>query len=80
MPLTLPHEVGNEHRVSLKTNIEALILIIGFGAHYTIIIIRNPQNGIGTYLGPYSNTHIHNNEHQIRVHNFDPNPKNIPKA
>ena len=25
----------------------------GFGAHYTIIIIRNPQNGIGNYLGPY---------------------------
>ena len=25
----------------------------GFGAHSTIMIIRNPQNGIGNYLGPY---------------------------
>ena len=26
----------------------------GFGAHYTIITTRNPQNSIGNYLGPYS--------------------------
>ena len=23
-------------------------------AHYTVVIIRNPQNSIGNYLGPYS--------------------------
>ena len=33
-------------------NIGALIVKIGFGAHYTIIILRNPQNGRGNYLGP----------------------------
>ena len=30
-------------------NIGALIVRIGFGAHYTIITIRSPQNGIGNY-------------------------------
>ena len=34
-------------------NIGALIIRIGFGAHYTIVIIRNAQNIIGNYLGPY---------------------------
>ena len=34
-------------------NIGALIIRIGFGAHYTIIILRNPQNSIGNYLGGY---------------------------
>ena len=29
----------------------------GFGAHYTIVTIRNPQNSIGNDLGPYI-THI----------------------
>ena len=27
----------------------AVIIGIVFGAHYTIVIIRNPQNGIGNY-------------------------------
>ena len=25
-----------------------------FGVHYTILIVRNPQNSIGNYLGPYT--------------------------
>ena len=25
----------------------------GFVAHYTILIIRTPQNSVGTYIGPY---------------------------
>ena len=30
-----------------------MIIRIGFGAHYTTIIIRNRQNNIGNDLGPY---------------------------
>ena len=30
-------------------NIGALIIRIGFWAHYTISIIRNPQNNVGNY-------------------------------
>ena len=30
-----------------------LTIGIGFGAHYTILIIRNPQNNIGNDLGRY---------------------------
>ena len=48
-------------RVSIRDTIRvlysigALIITIGFwGAHYIIAIIRNPQNGIGNYIGPYS--------------------------
>ena len=26
----------------------------GFGAQYTVIITRNPQNSIGSFRGPYS--------------------------
>ena len=33
--------------------IGALITRIGFGAHYTTFIVRNPQHSIGNYLGPY---------------------------
>ena len=37
----------------MQNVIGALIIRIGvFGAHYTIIVIRNPQNSIGNYLGP----------------------------
>ena len=36
------------------SNIGALILRTGFGAHYATIIVRNPQNSIGNELGPYS--------------------------
>ena len=25
---------------------------LGSGAHYTIVVIRNPQNSTGNYLGP----------------------------
>ena len=31
---------------------------IGFGAQYTVSIIRNPQNSIGTYVGPYMTLEI----------------------
>ena len=34
-------------------NIGALIIRIGFGAQYTIHILRNPQNSTGNYLGSY---------------------------
>ena len=27
-----------------------------FGAHYAIAIVKKPQNSIGSYQGPYSNT------------------------
>ena len=37
-----------------RGSIGALIIRIGFGGQYTIIIIRNPQNSIGNCLGPYS--------------------------
>ena len=43
--LALPLDVYN--------NIGALIIRIGFGAHYIIVIIRSRQNGIGNDLGPY---------------------------
>ena len=37
-----------------QPNIKALIIRIGFwGPLYCIIIVRNPQNSIGNYLGPY---------------------------
>ena len=37
-----------------QPNIKALISRIGFwGPLYCIIIVRNPQNSIGNYLGPY---------------------------
>ena len=26
---------------------------MGFGAQYTVVTIRNPQNSIGNYFGPY---------------------------
>ena len=45
------------NRVPLKRPIRigALIIGIGFlGGHSTIIMLRNPQNNVGTYLGPYS--------------------------
>ena len=34
--------------------IGALIIRIGFWGPHTIIVIRNHQNSIGNYLGPYS--------------------------
>ena len=37
-----------------RLNFGALMIRIGFWAHYTISIIRNPQHTIGIYLGPYS--------------------------
>ena len=37
-----------------KYRIEALKLESGFGAHYTIFIIRNRHNNIGNYLSPYN--------------------------
>ena len=37
----------------ILANIGALIIRIGFGALYTILIIRNAQNRIGNYLGFY---------------------------
>ena len=32
-------------------------LIISMGAHYTIVIIKNHQNSIGSYVSPYSTKH-----------------------
>ena len=32
-----------------NSNMGALKIRISFGAHYTIVIIRNPQNSIGNY-------------------------------
>ena len=32
-----------------SSNIGAFIIRIGFGAHYSILIIRNPQNSTGNY-------------------------------
>ena len=39
-------------RKGLSVAAKATSPLGGFGAHYTIIIVRNPQNSIGTYLGP----------------------------
>ena len=36
-----------------RVDIGALIIKIGFGAHYTTVIIRRPQNSIRNYLDPY---------------------------
>ena len=41
------------------SNIVALMIRTGFWGHYTILTIRNPQNSIGNYLGPYSITDFH---------------------
>ena len=37
---------------TVDSNIEALIIRIGFGEHCSRNITRNPQNSIGNYLGP----------------------------
>ena len=41
-------------------DIGALVIRIekGFGAHYTRMIIRNPQNSIGNYLSSYSRAQV----------------------
>ena len=36
-------------------NIGAIIIGIGFGVHYTVVIIRNPQSSIVIYLSTYTN-------------------------
>ena len=46
-------------------NIGALIIRIGFWAHFTILILRNHQNSIGNYSGPHIN----------RVGRFGPSPR-----
>ena len=39
---------------STEINVGALIIGLGFwGIYHTLIIIRNPQNSIGNYLGPH---------------------------
>ena len=42
----------------LITNVGSLVIRIGFcwgfGVYYTITVIRNAQNSMGNYLGPYS--------------------------
>ena len=43
---------------SKDANLGAFIVRIGFGAHYTIIIIRSPHNIIGRYEGPYINPSV----------------------
>ena len=52
LPCQKASNSGSLWRAS-KHNIGALIIRIGFWAHYTIFIIRTPQNSIGTYLGRY---------------------------
>ena len=47
--LVVPIEIS-----TLNPNLGALRTRIGFGAHYTLNITRNPQNSIGNYLGPYT--------------------------
>ena len=51
---------GVTHREGLSVegcrvsfNIGTSIIRIGFGAHYTILTRRSPQNSIGNYLGPH---------------------------
>ena len=45
---------GDVIRHLFPGNVGALIIRIGFGGgHNTRIIIRNPQNSIGNYVGPY---------------------------
>ena len=34
---------------ALNPDVGAFIIRLGFWGHYTIIIIRNPQNSIGNY-------------------------------
>ena len=50
-----PDHPTRDHGLYIKAlcNIEALIMRIGFWGHYTIIIIRNHENSIGNYFGPY---------------------------
>ena len=43
----------NVHNDSPQTSCRALIIRVGFGAHYSITIIWNPQNSPVNYLGPY---------------------------
>ena len=45
-------------RIQKRYNIGASITSIGFGAHYTIIRMGNPQNSMGRYLGPYIMTDV----------------------
>ena len=45
----------------------ALIFRIGWGAHYTVILIRSHQNSIGNYLGPY-----------IKPQILNPKPQPVP--
>ena len=37
------------------SDVGALIIGIGFGAHFSTMIVRNPHKNIGNHLGPYSN-------------------------
>ena len=37
--------------------IGALIIRIGFGVYYTIVLLRNPQKSVGNSLGPYMTLH-----------------------
>ena len=46
-----PTKARRHQQPTFPCNIEALIIRIGFGVYYTIVIIRSPQN-------PYSNYYI----------------------
>ena len=50
-PTVLNEGLGAKGR-GTDSKIEALIIRIGFGAHDTIVIIRNHQKSRGHYHGP----------------------------
>ena len=45
------------HALSLRGSVGALLIRILFWGYCTMVI-RNPQNSIGNYLGPYSPQHF----------------------
>ena len=54
-----PKSIGPRplHLITPKTSdVGALIIRTGFGARYTVIVTRSPQNTIGTFFGPYINS------------------------
>ena len=46
-------EPGDAIHVTVNLSARIGALIKGVGAHYTIIMIRNPQSSIGNCLGPW---------------------------
>ena len=50
-----PRLASSQNCNFLTYNIGALVIRVGYciGARYTMILIGNPHNSIGNYLGPY---------------------------